>query len=348
MASYYSAAAQHVKRELAAALDQEEVRKLHKMQPWKHFIVVARQLGIIAIATYLMVRFDSPWIWIPCAFAQGFTIFNFTVLLHEVVHNAVFSPGKTGRRWTKPLGLAYAFPSGISASQFTRWHLDHHAELGSSTDDPKRFHLSPKINKPWIKLLYFTPALFFIYFRAAARETATYAPALQKRIKLERLLTVLFQLSIATLCYVLGGWEVLLKVYVVPVFLVFPIAFALNRLGQHYNVRPDDPAQWSTLVKSTWFWNFWFLNSNLHVEHHYFPGVPLYNLPRLHEVLKPFYAARGMKAYGYAELFYRYIFLNGAPHTDWEPLSLPKIAAISANSIAAKDETPAIQSNIAS
>ena len=332
MASYYSAHAQNVKHELASALDHDDVRRLHRIQPWRHFIVVAKQLAIIAAATYVIVRFNNPLIWIPAAFAQGFTIFNFTVLLHEVVHNVVFKAGKTGRRWTKPLGLAYAFPSGISASQFTRWHLDHHAELGSSTDDPKRFHLSPKRNKRWVKILYFTPALFFIYFRAAARETATYAPALQKRIKLERLFTILFQLSLATLCYVYGGWSILFRVYMVPVFLVFPIAFAMNRLGQHYNIRPDDPAQWSTLVKSSWFWNFWFLNSNLHIEHHYFPGVPLYHLPRLHRILKPFYAARGMKAYSYTELLYRYIVLNEAPHTDWQHRPSPGSLPIAANS----------------
>ena len=75
------------------------------------------------------------------------------------------------RRRARSLALAYAIPSGISASQFTRWHLDHHAELGSSEDDPKRHYLSPKINARWYKLLYATPALFPIYFRAARKET---------------------------------------------------------------------------------------------------------------------------------------------------------------------------------
>jgi fatty acid desaturase len=274
---------------------------------------------LLAGCVVLLVVFDQPWIWIPVAFALGFTIFNFTVLLHEVVHNAVFEPGKKSRLLNRITGLFYAFPSGISASQFTKWHLDHNAELGSKTDDPKRFHLSPKQNKRWLKLLYFTPALFFIYFRAAGRETATYPAELQTRIKRERNFTVLFQLSLASLCYFLGGTGVLLRVYVVPVFFVFPIAFALNRLGQHYNVRPADPAQWSTLVKSSWFWNFWFLYSNFHLEHHYFPGVHFYNLHRVHQLLQRFYARRSMKAYSYSELVYRYIILNEAPHTDWEP-----------------------------
>ena len=127
-----------------------------------------------------MIRFEHPAIWIPLAVVQGFTVFNFTVLLHEVLHRLVFE-----RPWPlaeRLLGLAYAIPSGIAASQFTRWHLDHHAELGSSLGDPKRHHLSPKRNERWFKLLYATPALFPIYFRAAARETSTYPGELQRLI----------------------------------------------------------------------------------------------------------------------------------------------------------------------
>jgi len=318
MPSYYSEHAKDLKHELAATLDRTEVRRLHRLQPWRHFVVLARQLLILAACTLGLIHLTNPLLWLPLALAQGFTIFNFTVLLHEVVHNVVFNVSKRSRRLNRILGLAYAFPSGISATQFTRWHLDHHAELGSPTEDPKRFHLSPRQNRRWIKLLYFTPALFFIYFRAAAREMKSYPANVAGAIRVERVLTILFQLSLAALCGFLGGRGVLLRVYLVPILFVFPVAFALNRIGQHYNISPADPAQWSTLVKSSWFWNFWFLNSNLHLEHHYFPGVPLYNLPRLQELLAPFYRQRGMKACGYWQLFCGYIIRNGAPHTNWE------------------------------
>ena len=76
-------------------------------------------------------------------------------------------------RW---LGLLYAAPSAISASQFKRWHLDHHDELGSATEDPKRAHLSPKRNARWLKFLYLTPALFAIYMRAAKTAAKRYPP----------------------------------------------------------------------------------------------------------------------------------------------------------------------------
>ena len=42
------------------------------------------------------------------------------------------------------------------------------------------------------------------------------------------------------------------------------------------------------------FWDFVYLWSNYHLEHHYFPGVPFYNLRALHIELRPFFAERGM------------------------------------------------------
>ena len=50
-------------------------------------------------------------------------------------------------------------------------------------------------------------------------------------------------------------------------------------------IDPSDPAKWSTLMRASWFWDHAFLFSNYHLEHHYFPRVPFYNLPRLHRLL---------------------------------------------------------------
>jgi fatty acid desaturase len=101
------------------------------------------------------------------------------------------------------------------------------------------------------------------------------------------------------------------------VFFVFPVAFTLNRLGQHYDIDPSDPAKWTTLMRGHWFWNLAFLNSNFHLEHHYFPGVPFYNLPALQRLLTPFYQQRGLRWRTYPELIYGWLFQNKAPHTNW-------------------------------
>lgn len=316
MAGHYSQHAGALRAELGQALPRDVLKVVHQKSAARHLLIAARQFAILGLATWGLIRFSHPALWIPLAFVQGFTIFNFTVLLHEVVHLAVFAQRRP--RAERALALLYAIPSGISASQFTRWHLDHHAELGSSIDDPKRHHLSPKINARWFKLLYCSPALFPIYFRAARRESSTYPAELQQKIAMERKLSIGFHLSVLALIWYFFGGATALRAYVIPVFFIFPIAFTLNRLGQHYDIDPKDPARWTTLVRSNWFWNFWFLNSNLHLEHHYFPGVPMYHLPTVQRALVPFYERHRMPWRNYGTLIKGWLVDNKAPHSNWD------------------------------
>ena len=324
-AHHYAQHTTGLKAELGLSVSRQSLRDLHRKSAWRHGLVAARQFGILALATWGLIRLENPLIWIPLAIVQGFTVFNFTILLHEVVHHTVFERRRPLAE--RILGFLYAVPSGISPSQFTRWHLDHHAELGSDEDDPKRHHLSPKKNKRWYKLLYCTPVLFPIYFRAARRESSTYEAPLQTRIAMERRISITAHLTaLAAVWYVFGPYAAL-RTNIIPVFFVFPVAFTLNRLGQHYDIDPNDPAKWGTLMRGHWFWDFAFLNSNYHLEHHYFPGVPFYRLPALQKALVPFYESRGTRWRTYGQLLYGWFIENRAPHTDWSRDSDPVVAA---------------------
>jgi fatty acid desaturase len=315
-AHYYSMAAADLRAELSRELPRDLLVQLHVRSAPRHLLVAARQFTILGLATWGLIYFTNPLIWVPLALVQGFTVFNFTVLLHEVVHHAIFERRRDG--WERLLGFLYAIPSGISASQFTRWHLDHHAELGSDEDDPKRHHLSPKVNARWYKLLYCTPILFPIYFRAARRESAAYPEPLRRRIAMERRISLAAHLAVVGSIWWAFGGAAALRAHVIPVFFVFPVAFTVNRLGQHYDIDPSDPAKWSTLMRGHWFWDFAYLNSNYHLEHHYFAGVPFYRLPKLQRALAPFYERRGMRWHGYGELLYRWFIRNETPHTNWD------------------------------
>jgi fatty acid desaturase len=319
--NYYADHAQQLKRDLAAELPNEELRRLHQKRPLLHAAVAFGNFALLGISAVAIIALDRWYLWLPFAVLAGFAVFNFTVLLHEVVHRAVVTT--PNERLYRALGLLYAMPSGISASQFTKWHLDHHAGLGSYEEDPKRHWLSPKRNVRWLKALYFTPALFPIYFRAAANETASYPPEMRRTIARERLATIALQLGVLAAIAIVGGWYIAWKLYIVPIFFIFPIAFALNRLGQHYDIDPEDPAKWSTLIKGSWYWDAIYLFSNYHLEHHYFPSVPFYNLPRLQKVLMPFYEKRGFTPRGYGELLWNWLVLNRKPHSKWAEQPMP-------------------------
>ncbi|MBN2327644.1 MAG: fatty acid desaturase [Candidatus Omnitrophica bacterium] len=315
---YYYKHSKDFRRELHDAIPRDVLRELHCCSAKRHFSIVLRQFLIAALAVFGILHFDSALIWLPCSIALGFVIFDFSILLHEVIHNAVFEKRRPG--WNFFLGWLYALPCGLSRSQFTRWHLDHHQELGSSQDDPKRAHLTPKKIKRWYKFLYMTPALFPIYFRAAAQEVKNYSLELQRTIRMERRITLSVHFLAMFLILFSGGVWTFIQLYAIPYFFVFPVAFTINRLGQHYNVNPNDAAQWSTLMKGSCFWDHVYLYSNYHLEHHYFPAVPFYNLPELQKLLQPFYNRHKIKPQTYSRLLYGWFIENRIPHTDW---SLP-------------------------
>ena len=48
-----------------------------------------------------------------------------------------------------------------------------------------------------------------------------------------------FHLSAIAMLWFFFGAGAAIRTSIIPVFFVFPIAFTLNRLGQHYDIDPD-------------------------------------------------------------------------------------------------------------
>ncbi|MCB1035136.1 MAG: fatty acid desaturase [Acidobacteria bacterium] len=312
---YYYEHIGDLKGRLAAAIPRQQLRELHEVRSARHFLVVGRLLLTFLAAGWALWQSRWPWLWAPAVILQGFTYLGFVILLHEQVHKIIFPTSRP--KAERFLGLFYAALTGISATQFSVWHLDHHDQLGSEVEDPKRAHLSPKRNRRWFKLLYFTPALFFLYFKGAMKEARSYPPEVQKTIRRERLANTAFHLAVmATISYFGGPW-VLLRVYVIPLFFGFPVAFSVNRLGQHYNIDPEDPAKWSTRVDGNPAWHFLMVWSNFHLEHHYYQRVPFYNLKKLNRALHPFFLKTGIPNRSYRELLWGWFAHNFRAHTRW-------------------------------
>ena len=305
-----------LKHRLSAEIPRQELRDLHKVVAWRHFVLAGRHFALFFACAWALWQTAYPWLWPFAAVLQGFNLLGFLILVHEQVHKAIFA--KSRPKIERFLGLLYAAPTGISISQFNRWHLDHHNELGHADDDPKRAHLSPKKNTILTKLLYMTPALFVIYARASRQEAATYPAELQKTIGRERLLNAVLHLAVMAALFTYGGaWE-LLRVHVIPVFFLFPPIFVLNRLGQHYDIDVDDPAKWSTRVDGNPIWQTLFLYSNFHAEHHYYQRIPFYNLRKLNKRLRPFYDRIGMRNHTYTGMLHGWLVKNKEAHTDWQ------------------------------
>src|SRR5258708_39232612 len=79
---HYSQHAAALRTELGHTLTRGQMLAFHAKDARRHLLVAARQFAILALATWGLIAIANPLIWIPLAFVQGFTVFNFTVLLH--------------------------------------------------------------------------------------------------------------------------------------------------------------------------------------------------------------------------------------------------------------------------
>ncbi|HEX9187992.1 MAG TPA: fatty acid desaturase, partial [Vicinamibacteria bacterium] len=86
---------------------------------------------------------------------------------------------------------------------------------------------------------------------------------------------------------------------------------------------PSHPLRWSTVMAPSRLWDFLFVYSNYHAEHHYFQSVPFYNLRRLHQRLRPLYAELGLKPHTYREIVWEWFVKNRPPHADWDGAAQP-------------------------
>ena len=94
--SYWADQTGDLRARLAAAVPAEELKRLHRRRPLLHFLVLGWQFLLLFGGGAIAWRASEWWIWLPAALVVGFTVFNFTVMLHEVVHELVF--GASGHR----------------------------------------------------------------------------------------------------------------------------------------------------------------------------------------------------------------------------------------------------------
>lgn len=136
MPHYHQHAGKQLHSVLKLYMPAEKLDALHTKTPWKHFLIAGRQVLLLILLPLTIYFSPNPLVWIPASILMGFVVFSFSVLLHEVIHEAVFI--KARPRWSWLLGNLYATFSGLAFSQFRKWHLDHHKELGCEEQDPDR------------------------------------------------------------------------------------------------------------------------------------------------------------------------------------------------------------------
>lgn len=227
----------------------------------------------IEYAFYIFPK--SIWLWVCTYTISGVINHSLTLAMHEISHNLAFRSLTMNRM----LGIVANMPLGIpSFAQFKRYHREHHkyqGEEGVDTDIPTDFEghlIKNTIGKLiWVvcqPLAYALRPNFVIQKKPGKMEAINWAAVI----------------AFDALVYSYAGWNGVF-------YLVFGtlLGMGLHPMAGHFI------AEHYTFIKSQETYSYygplnWFsYNVGYHNEHHDFPFISGWNLPKLRELAPEFY-----------------------------------------------------------
>ncbi|MCB0509062.1 MAG: fatty acid desaturase family protein [Chitinophagales bacterium] len=211
--------------------------------------------------------------------------------LYSILHDAIHFSISRNKLWNDLIAqLLLGLPLLVYIPDMRNTHMEHHKHL-QTKDDPEISLLSYKeFQFPLKKWIFFKISLLdicgfnFFYYKI---KKMIYLILNFSFDKLRNNFDLLLLIGLTLLSYITG--------YLNDYFLYFLFPFAsiyqwLNRIRistEHFNLDNKNKFRTRTVIPS--FLEraiFTPYNLGYHTEHHLYPSVPFYNLPKLHNLLK--------------------------------------------------------------
>jgi fatty acid desaturase len=242
-------------------------------------------LGAIALAIGLVIAARHGWALLPAMALLGVLEVALFAPLHESTHRTTFR-----RLWlNRTTGWVGGFVLVLPPEGFRLFHLAHHRHTQDPERDPELIGARPLTRLGYVWLLtglpYWASQIRGLLATALGNADVPWIPAAARAsvVREARVYLALYLLTALTLI-----WSPLaLLLWVVPMLLGQPVLRAVL-MAEHRGCpeNNDRMANTRTTLASRAF-GLLFWNANLHIEHHWAPGVPFHALPKLHALLRP-------------------------------------------------------------
>ena len=289
-------------------LSADELAPLTRLDDGRSLASLAQTLSLIALGIGLGVTlWPHPWVLLAVLLigVQQHALF---VLAHEAAHYRLFARRALNDGAGRLIGMA----SALSMCTYRVIHRLHHNNLYTEDDPDTALHGGyPRgVAYPWKKLAQDLAGLnawkTLAYFfgapainddtRRAPRPLDDTSPALRASARRDRWAVLAFQLAVPLACLALGGAQAVamyLVLWLLPILTVLQPILRLRAVCEHGAVTDLSSALTAARTNRTWGGAVNMIGRamlfphhvNYHVEHHLYPAVPHYHLPRLHRLL---------------------------------------------------------------
>lgn len=300
-----------VRREVSIGIE-DEINRLRGFNISRRFIEIGFFAAMMIAGMFLVVsaRATLPATggyagWIGGTILVALSINAFVLLMHEGMHNILFSSHQANRWASFALGSLFL----MSFSAYKVLHIRHHDHLGGP-EDPDDYH-NYSSSRIIVWMLHYTRLLVgsFLYIFLIPRLAFKYGTATDRRHILQEY-AMLVALYFVFWSIIPG--DVIIWAWFVPLVIV---GYMVNIRGftQHGITDAHDPYLASRSIYPNRIISFFLLNENLHLEHHLFPEIPSYNLPALNRLIGP---RLPRKVVGRSYLGFLFAFLKRTPKMD--------------------------------
>jgi fatty acid desaturase len=210
--------------------------------------------------------------------ASGVALHALGILMHEGVHGAFFA-SPVLNRW---VGFACSAPVLLAGSAYRAYHLPHHRHVRGA-EDPDEFENVTR--RPGVLKL-----LLVLWLLMGSPFYLVYIPIVGYRRGTQEARRAILTEYLLIACLVAAAVSLVPPRALVDVWLApFCVALLFGQVRgftEHIFTAGDAPVHCARTITSNRVTAFLMLNLNYHLDHHLYPGVPWYNLPRLHAVLR--------------------------------------------------------------
>jgi len=267
---------------------KELIRSLHKLDKrWNLVLLLHYTLWIGAGA--LAIVSDGIAVSTIGYLIGGLSLSTLSVLSHESSHN-LMTRNPSIDRW---IGFVCGIPILFSGLGYRIMHPLHHKYLRTEKDPDDIENVSKDsfiLRWLYVLVFFFSIYLYLIMVPLNAIKHSTW------RGKLGVIAEMLAMVGI-----VIGGWlflpaQWMLEGWVMPLLVAGQIA-NLRGIAEHGMTTGGSEMTDTRTVATNPVLSFLMCNINYHIEHHLYPGVPWYNLPKIHALLQDEYKVAGSSVY---------------------------------------------------
>jgi fatty acid desaturase len=260
-------------------------------RPGRFAVKIAVALGVIVVCYTALLQLRGPATIAISVLVLGVMYAYLVELQHECLHEHAFRSRRANRLWGFVCGM-FMFSS---YSHYKYEHLRHHAFLGTQKNIEffnYRFRGLDSVHG--FAAAAFHPGRYADVVRNVGRGLlrrpvpGVDRPRATRAIQNEYRVLLALTAGAVAVSALTGDWF-FVWAWLVPILLVSEAVHFLVELPEHFglNTQTDPNVLANTRTVRASRFAQWITNyNNLHTAHHYHQGVPMVNLPRLHDSIE--------------------------------------------------------------